>query len=77
MRFRERLLTSRGLLSDSTCILEAEPGKLDIKRRGPGILFISLQVDSLFKLDYDVILEFRVDSMSLTTSFQKCNVMMT
>ena len=32
------------------CILEAEPGKLDIKRCEPGILFISLQVDSLFKL---------------------------
>ena len=93
-RLRECLLTSRGLLSDSTCILEvqlgkldiktqtwysiyqftsfftlklvimtsllsfllitwvleAEPGKLDIKRSEPGILFISLQVDSLFKL---------------------------
>ena len=23
----------RGLLSDSTCLLEAEPGKLDIKRQ--------------------------------------------
>ena len=38
------------LASDSTCPLEAELGKLDIKRREPGILFISLQVDSLFKL---------------------------
>ena len=27
-----------------------EPGKLDIKRPKPGILFISLQADSLFKL---------------------------
>ena len=27
---------------DSTCVLEAKPGKLDIKRREPGILFISL-----------------------------------
>ena len=44
------MLTSRGLPSDSTCILKAEPGKLDIKRHKPGILFISLQVDSLFKL---------------------------
>ena len=35
---------------DLTCVLEAEPGKLDIKRRQPGILFISLPVDSLFKL---------------------------
>ena len=41
---------SRGLQSDSTCILEAEPGKLDIKRHKPGILFIFLQVGSFFKL---------------------------
>ena len=44
------LVESRGLPSDSTCVLEAEPGKLDIKRREPGILYISLQADSLFKL---------------------------
>ena len=33
-RLREHLLISRGLQlpSDSTCVLEAEPGKLDIKR---------------------------------------------
>ena len=29
---------------------KAEPGKLDIKRREPGILFISLPIVSLFKL---------------------------
>ena len=46
----ERLLTSRGLPSDSTCVLKAEPGKLDIKRREHGILFISLTIVSLFKL---------------------------
>ena len=45
-----KLGESRGLLSDSTCILEAEPGKLDIKRGEPGILSISLSVVSLFKL---------------------------
>ena len=45
------LVVSRGLPSDATCILEAEPGKLDIKRHKPGILFISLQVSSLFKLE--------------------------
>ena len=28
----------------STCVLKAEPGKLDIKRREPGILFISLPI---------------------------------
>ena len=27
--------------------------------------------------DYDVIIEYRVDSMSLTTSFQKCYITMT
>ena len=37
----ERMLTSPGLPSDSTCVLKAEPGKLDIERREPGILFIS------------------------------------
>ena len=65
-------LTSRGLPSDSTCILEAEPGKLDIKRQELGILFISLQVDSLY-----VSIEFRVNLMSLSSSFKKCIVMMT
>ena len=38
------------LPSDSTCVLKAEPGKLGIKIREPGILSISLQADSLFKL---------------------------
>ena len=40
------MLTLRGLPSDSTYILKAEPGKLDIKRREPGILFISLPIVS-------------------------------
>ena len=39
------LVESQGLPSDSTCILEAEPGKLGIERHKLGILFISLQVD--------------------------------
>ena len=47
---RESLLTSRDMQSYSTCVLEAEPGKHDIKRREPGIKFFSLQVDSLFIL---------------------------
>ena len=38
------MLTSRGSPSDSTGVLKAEPGKLDIKRREPGILFISLPI---------------------------------
>ena len=29
-----------------------QPGKLDIKRRETGILFISLQTDTLFKLAF-------------------------
>ena len=33
----------------ATCILEAESGKIDIKRHEPGILFISLPIVSLFK----------------------------
>ena len=40
----------RGLPSDLTCLLEEEPGKLDIKRRESGILFISLPIGPLFKL---------------------------
>ena len=43
------LVTSRGLPNDSTSVLNAEPGKLDIKRREPGIVFISLPIVSLFK----------------------------
>ena len=43
-------MTSGGLPSDLTCVFEAKAGKLDIKSHEPGILFISLQVDSLFKL---------------------------
>ena len=42
-------MASRRLV-DSTCILKAKPGKLDVRRREPGILFISLQVGSMFKL---------------------------
>ena len=45
------LVESRGFLSGSSCVLEAEPGKYD-NRRKPGILFISLQVSSVFKLGF-------------------------
>ena len=44
------MLYHKAVLSDSTCVLEAEPGKFDIKRREPGILFISLPIGSLIKL---------------------------
>ena len=66
-------MISVGLLSDPTCVLEAEPCKFDIKRHEPGILCISLQATS----DYNVIIDFCVGSMSLRTSFGKSNVMIT
>ena len=34
----------------STCVFKAKPGKLDIKRHEPGILFISLPIVKHFKL---------------------------
>ena len=73
------LVESRGLASGSTCVLKDEPGKLDIKRRKPGILFISLPIGSIYKLaiitfDYRF---FCVDSASMATSFKKCNVILT
>ena len=49
-RLGERLLTPQDLPSDSTCIIKAESGKLDLKRREPGILVISLPIGLLFKL---------------------------
>ena len=71
-------LTSRGLPSNSTCILKAEPGKLNIKRHEPGILFNSFtHCFTLQTSDNDVIFNFSVDSASLATPFKKCNVIMT
>ena len=58
----------------STSGLKAEPGKLGIKRRESGILFISLQAYSLFMTELSI---FCVDSVSLATSFKKWNVIMT
>ena len=69
-------MTMPGLPSDSTSVLKAEPGKLDIKIHEPGILFISLSIVLLFKLAI-IIIQICVNSMSLTTSFKKFNVMMT
>ena len=70
------MLTSRGLPSDSTCVLKAEPGKLDIKRREPGILLSVYPLfDTLQTSNYDVFFfNFCVDSASLATPF---NVIMT
>ena len=53
----------------STCVLEAEPGKLDIKRCEPGILIISTHQTS----NYYLIIDFSVDSTSSIT-FKQCNV---
>ena len=44
------MLNRLASLAMSTSILKALPGKLDIKRREPGILFISLPIVSLYKL---------------------------
>ena len=60
------LFESRGLPRDSICFLEAEPGKLDIKRRRPCILF-TFNRFTLQNSDYDVIIAFRADTTSLTT----------
>ena len=45
-----RMFVEIARLSVSTCVLEAEPGKLDIKRHKPGVLFIRLTFVSLFNL---------------------------
>ena len=77
---QERLLASQGLPGNSTCILKAEPGKLDMKRPEPGILYITCSLPSWFTLQtskYDVMIDYCVDSASLATSFKKCNVIMT
>ena len=50
IKFTRQGFEKAGLPSDSTCVLKAEPGKLDIKRHSPSILFISLPIDLLFKL---------------------------
>ena len=51
---------SRGLPSDLTCYLEAEPGKLEIKRREP------VQVGTLFKLSIMALLSFFVSIRRLS-----------
>ena len=59
---------------------KAEPGKFDIKRHEPVILLISLPIVSVVKLvinaNYDLIIDFHIDSTS-STSFKMCNVMLT
>ena len=50
IKFTRQGFENLRLPSDSTCILKVEPGKLDVKRHKPGILFISLPIVSLLKL---------------------------
>ena len=57
-QLEKSLLTARGLPSDSTSIIEAETGKFGIKRREPGILFISLLSSiTLQTSKYDIIID--------------------
>ena len=71
------MLTSQGLRSDSTSVLKAESGKLDIKRREPdNFIYQFTHFFTLQTSDYDVIFDLYVDSASLVTSGKKCNVMM-
>ena len=73
------MLTSRGLPSDSTFVLKAEPGKLDIKRRANLVFYLSVYplLNTLQTSDDGVIFDFCVDSASLATSFKNCNVIIT
>ena len=53
------MLTSRGLPSDSTCVLKAERGKLDIKDANL-VFYLSVYplLNTLQTSDYDVLLIF-------------------
>ena len=56
------LVESRGLPSDSTCVVQAEPGKFDIKLRELAVVFYFISL--LETNDYDVIIDICVDSAS-------------
>ena len=65
MASKKSLLTPPGLPRDLTCVLEAEPVKLGIKRHEPGILFIDFSHCFTFQTsDNDVIFNFCVNSAS-------------
>ena len=77
-RLWECFVTMRGLMSDSTCVLKAVPGKLDIKKKQTW--YFIYQFTHCFTRqtsNYDVIFYFCVNSVSLAMSFKKCNVIMT
>ena len=66
------MLTSQGLPSDSTSVLKALPGKLDIKR-SESSWYSFYQFTQCFTLqtsDYNIIFDFCVDSASLAMSFK-------
>ena len=60
------LVELRGLSSDSTCLLEAEPGKHDAVSKDANLVFY-LSVYKLLAI-VDVIIDLCVDSASLATS---------
>ena len=59
------------------CALKAKLSKLDIKRREPSIFYQFTNLFTVQTSDYDVIIDFCVNSVSLATSLKKCNVIMT
>ena len=72
-----RELNSRGLPSDSTCVLKAELGKLiHQKTRTWYSVYRFTHRFTLQTSDYDVNFDFCVVSASLAMSFKKCNVIM-
>ena len=69
----ERLLMGH---KESNQTNQAKHGKLDVKGRELGILFICLPIGSLFQTGYyDLIIKLSVDLTS-ATSFKKLNVML-
>ena len=66
-----KLVESPGLPSDSASLLEAEAGKLDIKRCQPEVTFY--QFTSCFTrqtCDYDVVIDFRCGLNIMKGSFK-------
>ena len=49
------MLNRSASLAMSTCVLKALPGKLDIKRHSPSILYVNAGHLTLFQVSFDVI----------------------
>ena len=72
------LVDTASLPSDSTCVLKAKPGKLDIKKTRTWYSIYQFNLCFILQTSgKDIIFDFCVDSASLATSFKKCNVIMT